>query len=134
MGEFITGGINFGYDSPIHQIVEDISTQIIQDGENQIFQAIQKSGVVVDKPELIKALQYDRNQYDKGYSDGRASIIEELEKIKEEIHKRIKVQYDACFGDKGDVYCFHKAYEVSGIIVDNVFEEYANKQRELKGE
>jgi rubrerythrin len=68
----ISGG---SYQSPIHQIVGDISTQIIQDGENQIFQAIQKSNIVVEKDELIKALQYDRNQYDKGYSDGRASAI-----------------------------------------------------------
>lgn len=87
MSELTTGGINFGYQSPIYRIVGDITTQIIQDGENQIFQAIQKSDVVVDKPELIKALQYDRNQYDKGYSDGRASIVEEFEKLKSKIKK-----------------------------------------------
>lgn len=51
----------------------------------------------------------------------------ELEEIKAELHKRIKIQYDACFGDERDVYCFHKAYEVSSTIVDNVFEEYVNK-------
>ena len=55
----------------------------------------------------------------------------ELEDIKAELHKRIKIQYDACFGNKGDVACFHQAYEVSGIIVDNVFED---RIAELKGE
>ena len=48
----------------------------------------------------------------------------ELEEIKAELHKRIKIQYDACFGDDEDVYCFHKAYQISHIIVDNVFEKY----------
>ena len=60
-----------------------------------------------------------------------APLEEELEKIKVELHKRIKTQYDACFGDEGDVYCFHKAYEVSDIIIDNVFDKHIS---ELKGE
>ena len=42
-------------------------------------------GVYVDKEELIKALQYYRNQYEKGYSDGRESIVEELKEIKAEL-------------------------------------------------
>lgn len=50
-----------------------------------------------------------------------------LESIKEEIHKRINIQYDACFGDRIAVDCYHTAYKVSHIIVDNVFEEYVKE-------
>lgn len=38
--------------------------------ENDIYTAIFNVGVNVDKDELIKALQYDRGQYQKGYDDG----------------------------------------------------------------
>ena len=32
-------------------------------------------GINVNKEELIKALQYDRSQYDKGFRDGQASVV-----------------------------------------------------------
>ena len=34
------------------------------------FKIEQTLGCEVDKDELIKAMQYDRDQYDKGYQDG----------------------------------------------------------------
>ena len=37
--------------------------------ENGILQVIKDMGIVVDKEELLKALEYDRNQYEKGYND-----------------------------------------------------------------
>ena len=54
------------YNSPIEMIISNMRMQ--QDGE--IFRAVQEIGVKVDKEELLKALQYDRGQYDKGYKDG----------------------------------------------------------------
>ena len=50
------------YVSPIH--VKDKC-------DNAVFRAVQEVGIEVDKDELLKALQYDRGQYEKGYSDGR---------------------------------------------------------------
>lgn len=38
--------------------------------ENNVYKAILNVGVVVDKDELLKALDYDRGQYEKGYKDG----------------------------------------------------------------
>jgi hypothetical protein len=38
--------------------------------EDEVLKACQRIGVQVDKEELLKALQYDRGQYDKGYQDG----------------------------------------------------------------
>lgn len=55
--------------SPI-EIAEEITKQIDMDFENGIIKAVQRVGIDVDKEELLKALQYDRGQYEKGYQDG----------------------------------------------------------------
>lgn len=106
MSELTTGGINFGYESPVNIIMGQVEQEIKQiqnETENTIMSEIrQQLGVYVDKEELIKALQYDRNQYDKGYSDGRASMVEEFESLKAEL------QTPNLLGDKviirGDCY------------------------------
>lgn len=54
------------YEEPIKLIETQMRTAI----ENEIFRAIKEVGVDVNKEELIKALQYDRHQYSKGYKDG----------------------------------------------------------------
>lgn len=54
------------YESPIEVVYKDLQTKV----ENDMFTAIQEYGISVDKEELIKALQYDRGQYEKGYHDG----------------------------------------------------------------
>ena len=51
---------------------------IIQQQEEQTLQAIQKVGIKVDKDELVKALAYDRRQYEKGYADGVMAFAEGL--------------------------------------------------------
>lgn len=40
--------------------------------DGQILKAVQNVGIDVDKSELLRALKYDRNQYEKGYEDGKA--------------------------------------------------------------
>lgn len=55
------------------------------------MKAIRKVGVNVDKSELIKALQYDRDQYAKGYEDGKNEI---LDKIRAEIADLDDTDYD----------------------------------------
>ena len=75
-----------GYQSPIQQIVSDISMKM----ENDVCTAVQNVGIYVDKEELIKALRYDREQYSKGYSNGYAQgyedgIAETMRKLKEYI-------------------------------------------------
>lgn len=59
------------YESPIIQtMMSDISEQIVKEQENQfMYQFQQTIGYDIDKDELIKALQYDRDQYQKGYAD-----------------------------------------------------------------
>lgn len=53
------------YESPISVIYNEVEENF----ENGIFKAIQKVDIIVDKEELVKALQYDRDQYRKGYED-----------------------------------------------------------------
>lgn len=60
------------YESPLSRIYEEIQTKIIEQQENQIVQAVLNCGISVDKEELIKALMYDRQQYEKGYADAKA--------------------------------------------------------------
>lgn len=54
------------YESPVNVVYNQMRTEV----DNHIFKAIVNVGVDVNKEELIKALQYDRGQYDKGYKDG----------------------------------------------------------------
>lgn len=59
------------YESPISKIMGEIQQQIIRDDENHLLYQVEQSvGYFVDKEELIKALNYDREQYQKGYHDG----------------------------------------------------------------
>ena len=54
------------FESPIDCVLEQIQEQ----KEGYVFQYLKKIGVNVNKEELMKALQYDRHQYEKGYKDG----------------------------------------------------------------
>ena len=54
------------YESPINIISQQMKIQM----EGEIMKAVQRVGIDVDKDELIRALQYDRGQYQKGYMDG----------------------------------------------------------------
>lgn len=61
------------YESPISLFSTDpIIEQIKDEQDNMIFRGVIRSGVNVEKEELLKALQYDRQQYEKGYADGLA--------------------------------------------------------------
>ena len=63
------------YKSPI-SIYETAMNTIIEQRENAIFAKVQDAfDVQVDKDELIRALQYDRGQYEKGYADAQANLV-----------------------------------------------------------
>lgn len=75
------------YESP----VTIISKHIRFEQEEGIFRAIQEYGININKGELIKAINYDRNQYQKGYDDGFADAKDqaqlELERVKENLEE-----------------------------------------------
>ena len=73
------------YEAPIevYRMVNDIIKQQNKAIENEVWSSILKVGVNVDKEELIKALRYDREQYQKGYKDGfKDGIIKFAERLK----------------------------------------------------
>ena len=59
------------YESPIKIITGKIQTQI----DDEIYRAVQNVGINVDREELLKALEYDRGQYEKGFDDGFAQAL-----------------------------------------------------------
>ena len=63
--------MGMSYRSPI----EVIQTQMRNQIECEIYKAVMNVGVNVDKEELLKALQYDREQYQKGYKDRDDQIV-----------------------------------------------------------
>ena len=81
LNDFITPGKAFGkipdvadmsgYESPIRMIVGEMGTKM----EADTMSVIQRYGIDVDKEELIKALNYDREQYKKGYADRGNMIV-----------------------------------------------------------
>jgi tetrahydromethanopterin S-methyltransferase subunit A len=68
------------YEGPINMICGELQMHL----EGETLKAVQNFGVDVNKEELIKALQYDREQYRKGYKDGYADAIDECIRIIEE--------------------------------------------------
>ena len=81
------------YKSPIEIICENIRSQM----ENDVYSIVQSYGVNVDKEELIKALEYDREQYQKGYEDG----------ITEEQTAKMINQNEGFFSSHGVCICGH---------------------------
>lgn len=82
-------GVSPMYVSPITIMQGELNVQV----ENEVIKATRTVGVDVDKDELIKALMYDREQYEKGYADGRADAemqLLELENM-DEVVKELNV-------------------------------------------
>lgn len=64
------------YKSPIQLVMGEMRTEY----ENKTMKVIQSYGIDVDKEELTKALNYDRQQWEEGY---KAAVHNILEKCKE---------------------------------------------------
>ena len=63
------------YKSPIELLVSDIQNQIVKQQDEGIYKAFLHYVPIVDKEELIRALNYDRQQYQKGYLDGKTDAV-----------------------------------------------------------
>ena len=64
------------YQSPIEIFTRIVAQKINENVDGMILNAVIDAGIHVDRDELIKALAYDRNQYEKGYADGKAEAAE----------------------------------------------------------
>lgn len=85
------------WESPINIISKQLSSQ--SDGE--VLKAVREVGIVIDKEELIKCIQYDRNQYDKGYKDGKTEALKTAFELADCKNTEC---WDCAFGD-ADVVC-----------------------------
>ncbi len=70
------------YNSPIDLTINTIYNELAKKSDEQIYQAVIGCGVNVDKAELLKALEYDRNQYEIGFIDGVKKFAEMLKERK----------------------------------------------------
>lgn len=84
-----------GYKSPIQVRVEQAAKALNLQVENKVYNLVQECEINVDKDELLKALRYDRNQYEKGFADGSRL---EISKIKAEVAREIFGELESCFG------------------------------------
>ena len=64
------------YESPINIIISKLCNKL----ESDCVKSVQRYGFDVDKEELAKALNYDRNQYEKGHTDGYNKAIDDFVK------------------------------------------------------
>lgn len=58
------------YKSPIELLIRDVQHQIIERENEQVYRAAVQVVPNIDKDELLRALAYDRGQYQRGYLDG----------------------------------------------------------------
>ena len=64
------------YENPINLIVDDINNRLVEERENKMMYEIQQQmHIDIDKDELIRALKYDRHQYEQGYYDGTHVVL-----------------------------------------------------------
>lgn len=63
------------YNPPIELLLGEIKTQVLEKCEEAVYEAVVHYGVSVDREELLKALAYDRQQYEKGYRDAMAELV-----------------------------------------------------------
>lgn len=66
---YLRGG-RLSYKSPIEVCISQLQFEREKNLEDGVIKAIQNLDITVAKDELIKALRYDREQYETGYQDG----------------------------------------------------------------
>ena len=58
------------YESPITIISNGIQLSL----KDEVYKAVKQIVIKVDRNELVKALKYDRRQYEKGYADAKMEL------------------------------------------------------------
>lgn len=105
--KYFSKGFNGVYQSPIEKIYGEIQSDIARQEEDALVATVTREvGYKVDKDELIKALKYDRHQYEKGYYEGLHAnkwhpVTEEPPELdKEYLTCNIYGSMDVCFWTK----------------------------------
>lgn len=84
------------YKSPIEVFYQQVHVGIEESVEDAVYKAVKNVGSCVNKEELVQALMYDRDQYERGFEDAKVIIGKQ---IIEEVEKLTKCPYgDKCLG------------------------------------
>lgn len=85
------------YTSPIETIMSNIIKTNEEQLEDSMLLSIEREiGFKVDKEELIKALKYDRKQYEKGFEDGLKSVLDKITEEIEQLPTNTRINWDGC--------------------------------------
>lgn len=108
----------------IDELAADIAKEFDSRVEKDILMAARGCHIDVDRDELIKALNYDRDQYDKGYADGKADAeqrwIQCAERMPEEREWLGTKRFGTTISDevyvtfenpKGERFCRHLSFQ-----------------------
>lgn len=106
------------YESPI-KLIEDMTKRFQLSVEDNVYHSVLNIGVNVDKAELIRALEYDRDQYYHGRQDERKHIITALMDLRDEfVAKQPRGEWyksDRAQGvERGIEMCIEKVREMAG--------------------
>ena len=78
--------IKIGYAAePEEGWTDKIGKYIAGEVDNLVLESCVKVGCHVDKDELEKALRYDRDQYDRGYADGKRDAASPWHRAEDEL-------------------------------------------------
>lgn len=108
------------YKSPIDIIYGQMETQL----EGTVLKAIQNVGVNVDKEELIRALKYDREQYEKGFEDGQPTWIPVSERLPEIPDGWAENPEPVLYMMKSTKTIYVGYYGEGGVLRDKYFRQY----------
>ena len=104
------------YESPINVIISKLCTQL----ESDCMKSVQSYGFDVDKEELAKALNYDRNQYEKGYADGYKKAIDDLRNKLKNHYTEYNID---CVLEDNDFYSYTTACNYLEDYIDEIAEQ-----------
>jgi len=80
------------WDTPINTVLGPIETMIREENEKQIYHAIAKIGIDIDKEGLLKALNHDKERYEKAYREGWKACEEHYKEKLDRIRKESEVE------------------------------------------
>lgn len=100
------------YESPV-KLIRRMVEEAAKSMDGEIFTAVYKVVPHVDKEELLRALRYDRGQYDKGFADGKTAAMDELVRCKDCKHS---YKIEDAFGES---WVCHRKEVTQGVSSDH---------------
>ncbi|MDT3387692.1 MAG: hypothetical protein LIR46_08040 [Bacteroidota bacterium] len=91
------------YESPITLIRKEVENAYNSWVEDNVFKMVSSLGIKVDKDELVKALKYDRQQYERGYNvaslEFQNKALDAMSKVSLAVYNSDNPQYKKAMED-----------------------------------